>query len=1219
MTNMMDDIAHLSQEIGPRPAGTEEEQQAALYIADELQKSAGFSTIVEDVSCASNGNTVRAICFGLAFVCVLLPIIFPVLSIPCFIIGLLAAVLFACEVFGKPILSRFLRSGVSQNVVAKYNPLSITSTNKRRKIILVTHYDSARVATEYQGIIGRYLPIIHNVCAITLVVAPLVLLIKTVFFASEAGGFAIVLLVLQIICAVLLALPLASIIKTRFSAYNDAANNDAAGVAVLLDVARTVGNGLVSNEEMEEHAREAGVEIHGEDAAYEAGVVPDGVEVTYQARENRMTPEESLAAAKAAIAALTGKPVADKVPLSDISSKLVQHGGLEDTAEEAAAAAVHFTAEEEDSLRYKPSNVKAATPVSASEPSEKITAAPSQTAAEQNTEQPAEMQESFVRESVEALQPGATGMGSSYQKQVPSWARAAQEKAHANKPDLAREANVSRSRFADAPAAHMADAARQRNAAPTIAERLAEQNAAAAPAVEAGAAQEAPAYQEPESELAKRVAALRQEIDGAAAPLLKKSQHEEGAGATSVEETIVREQEVSAEEPAPVVSVASRATEAETSADNFEEIDETSVAEEPVIIPVMEEDAPAAASRKSSVKRKTASHRAHTKRNGIGGFLNRASDMVSSAASKVTHRHEDEAEIDQYDDEYYDEVEAEGHTIAMSPIDVEQFNEEEAFSASEEGISNQVSLQETTISPALFDEDAIYAEENVDTAEAEVDYESAPVSPIMGMEDMGMASATVAQESDASQSDRHVIVLPDVVAPVGGSIESAKQRAPMAVDDEKTMPQPALLSNMLPRIGADQPQRQAETQSSEQRTLFKTPGLELPDFNTSDFERVAVPPIDVVGSNAATSSSDETLGTTLTDLRVDEEAFAPSSGSAGNTGTFADVSTELSEEYIAEDDYIEDADDSVYEEGYTQTGAFAGPDYVEMPKSRVGRIFGRFGKKKKSQDEQSVREWVDVDASYEAQSVGRERGSWESFRSDDDLDAEFVDVDYGEPNPNDRGWNGGAFSLQSLRNHVSGTAQGQDVEADGDFVDEDASVGNQRSLKRSVPKDVKITEEINNEMRLLRDFRHPDIDTEVWFVALGAEEALNSGMKAFLEEHQEELKGAIIVNLEGVGAGQFSFIDEEGQYRPNKVSSRIKRVLRQASEKSGVSFAMNKLLSRNTSAHVAAQHGLQAVTLAGMTGNQTAFYGSIDDVLDNIKPSVLEENSKFVLELLKSM
>lgn len=1217
MTNMMDDIAHLSQEIGPRPAGTEEEQQAALYIADELQKSAGFSTVVEDVSCASNGSTVRAICFGLAFVCALLPIIFSVLSIPCFIIGLLAAVLFACEVFGKPILSRFLRSDVSQNVVAKYNPLSITNTNKRRKIILVTHYDSARVASEYQGIIGRYLPIIHNVCAITLAVAPIVLLIKMVLFASETGGFAIVLLVLQIICVVILALPLISIIKTRFSAYNDAANNDASGVAVLLDVARTVGNGLVSKEEMEEHAREAGVEIHGEDAAYEAGVVPDGVEVTYQARENRMTPEESLAAAKAAIAAFTGKPVADKVPLSDISSKLVQHGGLEDTAEEAAAAAVHF-AVEEDSLRYKPSNVKTTTPASTPASSEEPTA-PTQVTAGENVEQPVETQESFVRETVEALQPGATGMGSSYQKQVPSWARAAQEKAHANKPDLAREANVSRSRFADAPAAHMADAARQRNAAPTIAERLAEQNAATATAAETGVVQEAPANEEPESELAKRVAALRQEIDGAAAPLLKKSQHEGEEGTASVEETIVREREVIAEEPAPVVSVASRATESETPEDTFEEVDETFISEDPVIIPVMEEDASSVSSRKSSVKRKTAAHRTHAKRNGIGGFLNRASDMVSSAASKVTHRHEDELDVDQAD-EYYDEVEADGHTIAMSPIDVEQFNEEEPLFASEEDFSNQTSPQETVASSVAFVEDAVYADKNTDTVQAEIDYEAEPVSPIMGMEDMGTASTPVAQESDdALQSDRHVIVLPDVVAPVGGSIESAKQRAPMAVDDEKTMPQPALLSNMLPRIGADQPQYQAEVQAGEQRTLFKTPGLELPDFNTNDFERIVVPPIDVVGSDTANSSSNEELGTTLTDLYVDEEAFAPSSGSAGNTGTFADVSTELSEEYIAEDDYIEDADDSVYEEGYTQTGAFAGPDYVEMPKSRVGRIFGRFGKKKKAQDEQSVREWVDVDASYEAQSVGRERGSWESFRSDDDLDAEFVDVDYGEANSNERGWNGGAFSLQSLRNHVSGAAQAQDVETDDDLVDEEASAGNQRPMKRSVPKDVKITEEINNEMRLLRDFRHPDIDTEVWFVALGAEEALNSGMKAFLEEHQDELKGAIVVNLEGVGAGQFSFIDEEGQYRPNKVSSRIKRVLRQASEKSGVSFATNKLLSRNTSAHIAAQHGLQAVTLAGMSGNQTAFYGSIDDVLDNIKPNVLEENSKFVLELLKSM
>lgn len=83
---------------------------------------------------------------------------------------------------------------------------------------------------------------------------------------------------------------------------------------------------------------------------------------------------------------------------------------------------------------------------------------------------------------------------------------------------------------------------------------------------------------------------------------------------------------------------------------------------------------------------------------------------------------------------------------------------------------------------------------------------------------------------------------------------------------------------------------------------------------------------------------------------------------------------------------------------------------------------------------------------------------------------------------------------------------------------------------------------------MLRDFRHPDIDTEVWFVALGAEEALNSGNDGnFLKNIKKSSRVPIIVNLEGVGAGQFSFIEEEGQYRPIRFHARIKRVLRQAS------------------------------------------------------------------------
>ena len=54
MAEIMDDVVHLSQEIGPHPAGTEEEQQAALYLAEEIQKESGFPAVIEDFQCVTN-------------------------------------------------------------------------------------------------------------------------------------------------------------------------------------------------------------------------------------------------------------------------------------------------------------------------------------------------------------------------------------------------------------------------------------------------------------------------------------------------------------------------------------------------------------------------------------------------------------------------------------------------------------------------------------------------------------------------------------------------------------------------------------------------------------------------------------------------------------------------------------------------------------------------------------------------------------------------------------------------------------------------------------------------------------------------------------------------------------------------------------------------------------------------------------------------------------
>ena len=117
---------------------------------------------------------------------------------------------------------------------------------------------------------------------------------------------------------------------------------------------------------------------------------------------------------------------------------------------------------------------------------------------------------------------------------------------------------------------------------------------------------------------------------------------------------------------------------------------------------------------------------------------------------------------------------------------------------------------------------------------------------------------------------------------------------------------------------------------------------------------------------------------------ADDLPASTSVGTAGMTGAFAPVGEELLKDVDADDIFVDDADDSVYDEGnFTETGAFAGPGYVEMPSSRIGGFFGRFKRnknRKSNRHETSPQEWLDVDEDFDAREVGKARGTWESFR-----------------------------------------------------------------------------------------------------------------------------------------------------------------------------------------------------------------------------------------------
>lgn len=1286
MAGLMEDVAHLTQEIGPRPAGTEEEQQAALFIADELQQKAGFSTVIEDFVCAPNADLPKIIYYALALLCALVPLILPVAAIPCLIIAILVVVLFVFDLRDKPLLERFFNNGVSQNVVAKYQPAVPGAAQRRRKIVVVANYDSGKAAFENRGFLGQNLKIVRIALAVPLALAPLMLLIKTVFFLSDAGVVSLIFNIIIVLCMVLMAVQIALMIMVRVGPFTQGANNNASSVAVMVDVARSVGKGLVSSEELAARAQEDGVTVHGEEAAYAADVVPEGAELEYDvSREKQMSPSESLAAAKAAIEALTGKPVADKVPVTDISSKLVQHGNLEpDPFLEEQAAAVHFEVGEpvvapEEQRTYTPrermeaqeakrqeeaaraeeaqlraeqqakqealqqavaaaqANAQGATAVSgaamqgavAQQAGQSVPASADAFYAQGSTEQ----DHSFERTTPQALQAGNTGVSTSVDR-TPAWAKKAQAKARANKPDVAQSASsVGRSRFADTVAAQITAANTPPSpfaapAAPVAVQSVpsADAQAEEAPAAsttwsQATQAQVAVQPEEPLSPLAARLASLRSEIESVEAP------HFSQETKATIDHMAPEAQ--SAPQPAAVQPAA-----AQPVADQ-----QPAVASQPVQASVQPAPQPAAQQSVAAqpaqpleANQQVVPQQATQQAAPVAPQAQPAAPVVVQAQPAVPAQPDAAPESSQ--------EEVSGKTEAISPIDVSQYLDKEATSAAADTMQTRAAaearvttaeavatnLPTAPVSKQEVQQALAEAESHVDEVveqsaptasqsaqpaqpeEAPVEptrampraaaepasasetpaQKQAPVAPpIVGLESMAASLPTIDPQEAQEERSRHVIVLPEVSSQASLPEES-KQRAPMADSAESTQSgSKALLSNMLPRIDAKE---EAPTDHVD------TFGLNLP------------------------SIEDRPQNTTV--------SATGSFSTIGGTGSFAPVGDELVTDVDPDDLYIDDADDSAYEEEYTETGAFAGPGYVDMPKSRAGRFFSKFRSKKKKnkrQDEVSVNEWIDTDDSYDARSVGKARGSWESFREDDydtyddayDNNDNFVDIDFNDGFDDDRGWRGGAFSLSrltKLRKRVEpDPEEGMDEQLD------DAPAADQESAQPMIATYPDQDDQINRELTKINDFRHPDIDTEVWFVALGAELANHGGMHAFLKEHADELKGAIFINLESLGAGRLTYVEEEGNLLTKKPSSRLKRILRQAQERSGVSFAQGKIVGRDTTATIAMKNGYQGVTLAGMEGAQSVGYASPTDEFEEVDEQILSENAKFVLSILKSI
>lgn len=1061
MPELLDHVAYLSQEIGPRPAGTEEEQQAALYITEQMQKEAGLSAAIEDFGGAPNSDAPRVLCCILALVVAVLSLFLPVLGIAAIVITVATALLFAAEAFDHPVLSKAFARGVSQNVVAKYEPgfSAESGGSRRRKVILVARYDSGKVRAELNGPLLKALPVLQWAELVAMVLLPILLLVRNVVFAGDEGTAAIVMNVLIVIALVPLAILLVFALLHKLAAYNEAANCNAAGTAVLLETARRVGTGRVSEADLA--AREAAF-VHGEEAARAEGLVPEGAQIVYEAASMvppepaPQTPEARLAAAKAAVAALSGKPMPNGYS-SDLADNLVQvkeppiakpsddeFRELRDETREA------LTTIPPDTMQAALANVQAAQQEGADAPAP---VAP----------QPVDVQPQRAEEPADG---------------VPDWFKKAQEKA---KKPRNEDKPVQRSRYASALDAAVSESAGHFAEANEVVEKRLEQvlesgsdviREVKAPQWSAPGAQQDPVQQgDPRQGSQPAVALEAQQPDGSAAP-----------------------------QPA---------------------------------------DAP---------------------------------DAPHPAADPAA-------------------------TTAIPPIDVSDLRFDDAPDAHAVPMPSFLDPQKVQEESRAQFVDGPRTDKRVDVTGVPIDA-SGRIAPIDAFDADAAATAGAPAEHG-----RRPIELPDIgmaaasPAPIS---ELPKQRAPLADVEGSAKTAAKSLLTMLPSINVGAASAGDEGDAAgEAATAVKRPALRsiLPSLSGAIRSKDGG---DAPSKNVSAAGS-----------------FVP----AGATGAFAPIGDELLDNVDPDDIYVDDADDSAYEDSITETGAYAGPGYVEMPKSRVQRLFGRFRKKDKD-IEPSPQEWLDVDETFDARSVGAERGGWESFRAeeedgyegyeddafessagqfadqfdpDDAADADGYDADERRP------WNGGAFSSKRMEQFSD--------EADG-FEEPDGS--DAYGQHDDAP-------EIADELKQVYQFRNPDVNTEVWFVALGSELSKNAGMRAFLTEHQQDLRGSIIVDLDALGAGELCMVEKEGTLRAVKTSSRMKRYVKKASQATGVGVGSAQLLWEDSAASVAARHGHQAMHLVGMDGAKPALYAQANDMMENIDEETLRSNADFVMELLKNI
>lgn len=223
-------------------------------------------------------------------------------------------------------------------------------------------------------------------------------------------------------------------------------------------------------------------------------------------------------------------------------------------------------------------------------------------------------------------------------------------------------------------------------------------------------------------------------------------------------------------------------------------------------------------------------------------------------------------------------------------------------------------------------------------------------------------------------------------------------------------------------------------------------------------------------------------------------------------------------------------------------------------------------------DAKGIRDWLGIGRGFDVRKAGKEIGSW------DNLDAEDEDE----------------FGFKA------GTAGGTGPmpTADGPALDEIARIRR------------RVTESVDRALA----------EKEIWFVATGAKEAGGWGMRALLDAYPDELRDALIINVDTVGAGAVAYVTEEGEIRRYRADRRLVSQLKRTARERGLAPKGRSYRGMSTDATQALARRFRAMSVMAfdINGRHPDWHWHTDTI-DNVSDATVDQAVTLVTALIRDL